>query len=87
MPKRYIPNGPLATDVNGRSRVFTPNRERPDGTIGYDADEVAGIPKAQLKALFRVVDVGTVEEATAAPGETRTSTRKKKPATNKNTGS
>ena len=86
MQKRYIPKQPLSTSAQGRHNVvFSVDFSR-DGVHGYTADDVAGIPKAVLAELFRVISIDVdepVETATAGPGEKRqtaprkTATRKK----------
>lgn len=71
MAKRYIPTTSMSF---GRGRVFIEHRFRPDGTVGYTEEEVAGLSKKQLQS-FRVVEVDIPEEATAVPGKRRSIAR------------
>ena len=76
--KRYIPNGPFATRLNGVRYVFHPDHvDAKSGMPGYDK-----LPKAlskQMRDSFKVIEVpGPVEQASAAPGETRTASRRAK---------
>lgn len=82
MSIRYVPRSSFVlVDKKGRQRQFNPNRRRSDGTLGYTKDEVDGLYKEQLRSFKTVgVDVEdeVVEQATAAPGEKRSLSRRSK---------
>lgn len=72
MTVRYVPASDLVVgDRQGVRRIFKAHHVRPDGTLGYSEEEVAGLYRDHL-ASFRKVEVEIIEQATAAPGEKRT---------------
>lgn len=73
MATRYLPPSPFATMVHGVRTVFNPDYKQKDGTFGYTAEQIAGLPK-EIRDTFRKIEVtgeDIVEQATAAPGEKR----------------
>ena len=70
---RYIPIEAFAVFDGSRPFVFSPDYVHPDtGELGYLKSQLPKMSKDQM-AKFRVVggDPVKVEQATAAPGETR----------------
>ena len=68
METRYIPYGNFS---KGRGLVFKTERVRKDGTMGYTLDELSRLSPRDIDKFFRKVKVEVVEQATAAPGESR----------------
>ncbi len=85
MATRYRPHSSFSVDVKGIPRTFVPNYIDPvTGLQGYDAAALKGLTKDQ-RASFEEIgadfDEPVVEQATAAPGEKRSTTTKPKRAT------
>lgn len=82
MAKRYEPRSPFSIDVNGVPPTFVPGRIDPVTKLqGYSDADLKGVPKVhrasfvEIAADFGDDDTETVEQATAAPGEKRTTRR------------
>lgn len=82
MAKRYEPRSPFSIDLKGVPRTFVPGYIDPTTKLqGYPEKLYKSLPKEHRASFVEVAadypdtDEAPVEQATAAPGEKRTTKR------------